>query len=93
MLPGVQSILSWGAFEESPMLPFADPVGLGGVIKEGGGALMPAEAEWDVWQCKPGEEGGEGIPDEGPEGRDERGGRGWAFLILICSSSPQLPGG
>ena len=37
MLPGVQSILSWGAFEESPMLPFADPVGLGGAIKEGGG--------------------------------------------------------
>ena len=23
---------------------------------------MPAEATWDVWQCEPGEEGGEGIP-------------------------------
>ena len=31
---------------------------------------MPAEAKWDVWQCEPGEEGGEGIPDEKPEGRD-----------------------
>lgn len=43
---------------------------------------MPAEAEWDVWQCKPGEEGGEGIPDEGPEGRD---GERWERLGLSHS--------